>query len=465
VADGRSRVTVVGDRRRVDVALPSAAPIGEYSAGLATLCGHTRGGGMPAAWSLAVAGAAPLAPTESLAESGVVDGQVLYLRDAARDAQADPIVADLDELLAGEAAQQRAADWPRPVVVIAFGLAWLAAAAVMALVWAPSPALATALTLIAVGLLLVGGGWALAQRRTVVPAALCVVMALSSVPCLAVAGALLAGLLAGGEFRWTGALAGAAAAVLMTLAATPEAVVALIGIQLCAALLLAPVLLVAHATGAQGAAAAVVLMLCLIGLAKRGAAVVAVWAGQRPVNGAAAEHAATAVLVRTRLLMTALVAGPCLSLVLALPVLARSGDGYAFALTATAATGLLIRARQSGFSNEWVPLGGAGLVGAFAVLAALVGTLGQHRIAVLAALIVAGLLLVAGGVIAAVIRSGADPVADLPPGFPASAGPSRWRRTLALVGLLCVLASAVLALGEFGVFHDLAGMGRSMIGN
>src|ERR1700729_1328372 len=85
--DGRSRVTVIGTRKRVDVALPAAAPIGEHSAGLASLCGPAQAspGALPPAWSLAVAGGAPLPLSASLEESGVLDGQVLYLRDLARD--------------------------------------------------------------------------------------------------------------------------------------------------------------------------------------------------------------------------------------------------------------------------------------------------------------------------------------------------------------------------------------------
>src|SRR5258708_12497466 len=87
---GRSRGTVIGARRRVDVALPTMAPIGEYSAGLASMCGQDSRRALPPAWSLAVAGAAPLPLTASLAESGVVDGQVLSLRPLAPDPPPDP---------------------------------------------------------------------------------------------------------------------------------------------------------------------------------------------------------------------------------------------------------------------------------------------------------------------------------------------------------------------------------------
>ena len=116
--DGRSRVTVIGARRRVDVALPAGAPIGEYSAGLAGLCGQDSHRALPPAWSLAVAGAAPLPLSASLADSGVVDGQVLYLRDLARHLGEEMTVEDIPELIAGEAESQRRGGWPRALVVM-----------------------------------------------------------------------------------------------------------------------------------------------------------------------------------------------------------------------------------------------------------------------------------------------------------------------------------------------------------
>jgi hypothetical protein len=272
--DGRSRVTVIGARKRVDVALPATAPIGEYSAGLASLCGQAGHGVLPPAWSLAVAGGAPLPLSASLAESGVVDGQVLYLRDVARDPGA-AAVEDIPELIAGEAETQRSR-WPRALVVMMFGLAWIAAAAGFASGRSGAGPLVPAISLIVAGLLLLATGWGLAQRE-VVPAALSVLISLTAVPCLAVAGALLGQALAGRGFLWAGVIGGACLGVLMSLAATPEAVVLLIGMQLAVALLLASLFVAVHATTTQVAAATVVAMLSVLGLAKMAAAAVTVW--------------------------------------------------------------------------------------------------------------------------------------------------------------------------------------------
>jgi hypothetical protein len=214
-------VTIVGASKRVDVALPSAAPIGEFSAGLAKLCGQDRRGALPSAWSLAVAGAAPLPLHASLADSGVVDGQVLYLRDVARDPAQDATIADIDELVAGESANQRRR-WPRPLVVMSFGLAWLSATAGVAALSPGAGLIAPAVSLIVAGLLLLATGWVLAQRRTLAPPIMCLLASLAAVPCLAAAGALLAEALAGRSWVSLGALAGATAAVLMGMAATPR---------------------------------------------------------------------------------------------------------------------------------------------------------------------------------------------------------------------------------------------------
>jgi hypothetical protein len=462
--DGRSRVTVIGARRRVDVALPAGAPIGEYSAGLAGLCGHDTHRALPQAWSLAVAGAAPMPLSASLADSGVVDGQVLYLRDLARGPGEDVTAEDLPELIAGAAENQRRNGWPRALVVMTLGLAWLAASAGLA-ASRSGTGLITPAVLITVGLLLLAISWALAQRRMLAPAGLCVLTSLTAVPCLAVAGALLGQALAGSSFLWVGAIGGAAAAVLMSLAVTPEAVVLLIALQLAVALLLAPLLVAVHATGPQVAAATVVAMLSVLGLAKTAAALVTVWSQRQLPAGDSMANVATNMLVRSRRLLTVLVAGPTLAMAVALPVLAFSGNEFALAMTGTASVALVARAQQAGFAEELVPIGGAGLVGLFALLDALAQRTWHAATGGTLALTVAGFALVAGGVIAAALRAtGADPAQDLPAGFPADAAQhGGGRKFIDIIGVLCAIATVSLALGVYGIYGELMGTGRGII--
>src|SRR5262245_51964652 len=114
--DGRSRVTVVGAGKRLDVAVPAGAPIGEYVTKLAEACGHERRGHLPRAWSLHAAGTAPFPLDASLAQSGVTDGQVLYLCDLATDPAAEPVIEDIEELVGAQAQAQRRRSLPRGLV-------------------------------------------------------------------------------------------------------------------------------------------------------------------------------------------------------------------------------------------------------------------------------------------------------------------------------------------------------------
>jgi hypothetical protein len=461
--DGRTRVTVVGARRKVDLALPSAAPIAEYSAGLAKLC--ARPDAASAVWSFAAAGTAPLALTTSLAESGIVDGQILYLRDVTRDPGDDPTVADLDELIENEADAQRSATLPRPFIVMSLGLVWLVAAAILAVRYTASAPVTSAVCLIVTGLLLLATAWALTQHRLLTPPLLCVLTSLAAVPCIAAGAALLGQALAGDAFLWPAAFGGATAALLMSLAATPEPVILLLGLPLGMATLLAPLLLIVHATAVQVAAATVIAMLSVIGLAKASAAMVTVWSQHQPIAPVARPHAATMLLIRWRRLLTVLLAGPAIALAVALAMLASAGGAYAPAMAATASISLLVRAKQSGFSAELVPIGGAGLTGIFAVLAALAERLWHNDTASTAALLIGGLLLIGGAVISAVTWTAPEPAVDMPPGFPsAAARPSARRRFIDILGALCLTVTVCLALGVFGVIDGLMLLGRGIIG-
>jgi hypothetical protein len=311
--------------------------------------------------------------------------------------------------------------------------------------------------------LLLATGWGLAQRRVLASAALCGLVSLTAVPCMAVAGALLGRALAGGSFLWVGAILGANAGVLMSLAATPEAVVLLVGIQLAVPLLLAPLLVALHATSTQAAAATVVAMLSLLGLAKTATALVTVWSPRQQYHGTSMTNVAAALLIRSRRLLTVLVAGPALALAVALPVLAFSRNWFAFAMAAVAGVALVARANQAGFAEELFPIGGAGLVGLFAVVAASAERIWRTAGAGTVVLTVAGLALVAGGAIAAILGTGDEPAQDMPPGFPADAGRPDRRKFIDILGVLCAIAAVSLALGVFGVFHDLMAIGHGMV--
>lgn len=72
----RTLVTVVGSRKRVNLAVPSDAPISHLVDTLAQKCGEPLGG---VTWALASSGSGTLPADRTLHDCGVNDGEVLYL--------------------------------------------------------------------------------------------------------------------------------------------------------------------------------------------------------------------------------------------------------------------------------------------------------------------------------------------------------------------------------------------------
>jgi type VII secretion integral membrane protein EccD len=85
-----SRVTVVTDERRVDLALPSALPLADVVAQVIRYCGGTESS--QAGLALARVGGAPLGLGQTLEEAGVLDGDVLELR--ARVSNVEPATVE-----------------------------------------------------------------------------------------------------------------------------------------------------------------------------------------------------------------------------------------------------------------------------------------------------------------------------------------------------------------------------------
>jgi hypothetical protein len=186
--DQHCRITIVGAQRQADLAVPVGAPIASYIGTLARMCGQPRNDIMPAAWSLGPAVGRPFAPERSLAELGVLDGTVLYLRDVISDEFADPVVHDVAERVAEVAESRLHRRWDsraRTFTIFALGLGWLIAAlAVLAGRHAVSAATLEDLTVV-FGVLLPALAWTATERRWRVPRQLRQAMALAAVPLLA----------------------------------------------------------------------------------------------------------------------------------------------------------------------------------------------------------------------------------------------------------------------------------------
>jgi type VII secretion integral membrane protein EccD len=449
--DGRSRITVVGERKRVDVAVPTATPIGEYADSLADMCGQTHRGVMPPAWSLARAGDQAVPLGASLGDAGIGDGQVLYLQDVTRDTGSAPEVDDIDEMVIAEAQRLGDRGPPRGVAVIGLGMGWLATAAVLLLVDPDLPVISAAVSLVCGGLLLLSTGWALVLRRSGVPAAMCLAMALTSIPCFGAAGALLAGALAGSAYAWVGAAIGCNAAAILTLVATPEPVVVAVELPLAVGMVIAPLLVVMQADAKMSAAAISTLALGMIAVARPIAAAITVFTVRARDTGSGG-HVTTQTLIQSRQLVAVVVAGPVIAASVALVVLARSGGWFSLGLICVVTIALAIRARQAVVKQEIILLAAAATIGAFALLSSARALLPST--AWLPVLLVGfGMLMIAVGVVSTV-------TAD--PSEPPEIGPPK-RKPLDIVGTVCSALTIPLALGVFGVLEELYVIGMEIL--
>ncbi|MDA3630242.1 type VII secretion integral membrane protein EccD [Saccharopolyspora sp. WRP15-2] len=75
-----SRVTVLSEDRRVDVALPGGSAVSELMPQLLELCSPNTERTEPARWVLARVGGAEIAPDRTLTDAGVTDGDLLELQ-------------------------------------------------------------------------------------------------------------------------------------------------------------------------------------------------------------------------------------------------------------------------------------------------------------------------------------------------------------------------------------------------
>ncbi|EGX55472.1 integral membrane protein [Streptomyces zinciresistens K42] len=150
-----SRVTLVGERRRVDLVLPSLEPVGVLLPEIMRLL-DDRVGARPELRHLVTADGSALAPDASLESAAVPDGAVLRLVRA-QDAPSAPVVHDVSDEVADDL-DVRAWRW-RPVVrrVVA-GLATLCWAIVTGIVARRE----FELSAVGTGLLAVAGAGALA---------------------------------------------------------------------------------------------------------------------------------------------------------------------------------------------------------------------------------------------------------------------------------------------------------------
>lgn len=178
-----TRVTIAGDDRQVDVSLPASAPVAEQLPMVLRLLSVPTTP-VPRRWVLSTPELGVLARDQSLDESGILDGMVLYLTEAPA-AAAPPFVDDV-EGAAAEAVAQIAP--PFTDEHRRSGIAGLMALILLAACWvslsAPSPigwlgASLAGVTALAVGAMVTerGGGYVAAMA---IPAAATLVYAVDA---------------------------------------------------------------------------------------------------------------------------------------------------------------------------------------------------------------------------------------------------------------------------------------------
>ncbi|MFE0464922.1 EsaB/YukD family protein [Kitasatospora sp. NPDC058965] len=455
MADEYCRITVVGDRRQVDLAVPAGAPITDYVDDLARLCALEENALMPPAWSLATALAGPFAPERSLAELGVADGQVLYLRDLLAGELDEPVVLDVAEQVAQASNQWLDRPWDasaRAATALAVGLAWLAAVLLALAGLRPVGPVAVGAAAAVAGTVVPLLAWVAGERRWSVPPALRIGAALTAVPALAVAGWCLPAVRPGHGPGSAGALAGALlGALLGYAAASGVTTLAVLGAVLVAAVTGGGLVGLGADRAQSAAVSAVVAFLLLSAAPVTAGRIVAVAFRRRdPVDPSGDPDEGEQVRLAVHTAMTLLaVWSAVLSAVLAaaLVLLAVSHTVYGAGLAGCLALALLLRAGAAKVVVEVVPGALAGTAGVFALL--LTGPGALHWPAwtapVLLAAVALGLL---GYGLRKLLRRD---LRALP--RPAWLGP---------LGAVLGALGIPLLLAGFGLFGQLMGLGRHL---
>jgi type VII secretion integral membrane protein EccD len=178
---GLCRVSVACGGRRVDLTLPSDIPVGTFLGELAWMCGVQLDSEQPAPLYLSRPVSGPVSASQTLAQAGVVDGDLLVL--AERPVETPRVVDDLGRAIS-EAVQERPGRWDRAATVAALscaaGLIATGGAVALAVGWGragrPGPLLPVLATGVLFGLAVIAdwvtGAAAGSIRAWLLPAAL-----------------------------------------------------------------------------------------------------------------------------------------------------------------------------------------------------------------------------------------------------------------------------------------------------
>ena len=171
----------LGTRRRVDLVVPSQAPIADYITPLTRMCGEETDETFPAAWSLAPADAPALKLATSLHDARITDNTTLYLRDTAAGETDEPLTTDVLEVIehAGQGPRWNARH--RAFTMLGIGLGGLVAAVATLALTSPASRFSSP-TAILSGIVLAAAAALATRRDWPVPAPARLTMALALCP-------------------------------------------------------------------------------------------------------------------------------------------------------------------------------------------------------------------------------------------------------------------------------------------
>jgi type VII secretion integral membrane protein EccD len=450
MTEGFCRITVVTASRRVDLTMPANLACAEILPEVVRLSGEADHGPPPVPWVLGRLGEPPLRPERTLAQSGVFDGDLLYL--SAVERWADPVVVDdLVETIA-DAVDSRGGHWS--------GTTWYRFATVAAgTLIAAGAAFAAAggrrtveLAALAAGSAVVLCLAALGLQRRLGEQVAATVLALAALPWWALAAASLADRprvesVVPVAAAAIGLLAGAAAAATVVPAATgPGLAVALPAASLA---LCGTAVMLVDATPVQTAAVlAVCLVPALTALPRLAIALAGISSSDEDAEVAVeAERAKVAVGHR---LLTWLLGGAAITLAAAMAVLVGTGGTLARCLAGAVAVAIGLRARAFRLVGEILPLALVALGGVVALEGAIAAGIpaGPARQAAGAG------LLVGTGVVLALAGFGFRRMGRSP----------AMRRRLDLLDTLVNLLLIPLALGVLGLYGAVERLAQRLSG-
>jgi type VII secretion integral membrane protein EccD len=432
-AQSYTRITLAAASARAAVSVPDTLPVALLLPQLTALVGAEAG----PRWALTHPVRGELDPAMTLGGAGILDGELLYLREAA-DGWRSPLVEDVAEE-AADAVAERPGPTTRLVVPLAAGL-WLGLTG-PALLWVFGDRALAALVLVVAVVLAAAAAAALAGERRLTG-----VLGWAAVPALGSLAVAAAGR-AGAGPGVTGLLLAVAVGVgavgngllaaatgrprgLAMLAAAVPAAAGLLLLGLLAVLLGGPE--AAGVTGILGLA----VQGALPGLATRLGGLGRLADAAVDGRGAARDDVRDAA-ARSNLVLTGLLAGTGLVVAVCAAVLAWRPDAAGTCLATLLGLALLLRARRSSRAVHRLPLNLAGLAALFAVGAGLLAGAAEAD----PALVAVGALAFGAVLIAVAVLSPADP------------GRARLRLALDRVELVVLVACGPALLWVFDAFR------------